>query len=96
MTIRDPSKIPITTHSRRPKMDVGFESSVLRKAASYMDILTLLFLLLSLAFLAGVRHELPGELSQTNSGLNLCLLSSVESIARRVEHKPTKKKKKRR
>jgi len=38
MTIRDPSKIPITTHSRRPKIDVGFESSVLRKAASYTDI----------------------------------------------------------
>ena len=75
-------------------MDVGFESSVLRKAASYIDILTLLFLLLSLAFLAGEIPKLPGELSPRNSGLNLCLLSTVESITRRVEHKPTRIKKK--
>lgn len=37
-TIRDPTRIPMTTQSRSPKIDVGFESSVFTKAASYTDI----------------------------------------------------------
>ena len=43
MTIRDPSKIPMTTHSRRPKIDVGLESSVLTIAASNTDIVSCFF-----------------------------------------------------
>lgn len=37
-TIRTPIKIPITTHNRRPKIDVCFESCVFMKAPSKIDI----------------------------------------------------------
>ena len=38
-TINEPNKIPMTTHKRRPKIDVGFDSSVLTNAPSYTDII---------------------------------------------------------
>lgn len=38
-TIIAPTKIPITTHKRRPKIEVGFESSLFTNAPSYTDIL---------------------------------------------------------
>lgn len=34
----EPTKIPMTTHKRRPKIEVGFESSEFKNAASYTDI----------------------------------------------------------
>lgn len=40
-TINEPNKIPMTTHKRRPKIDVGFDSSVLTNAPSYTDIIVL-------------------------------------------------------
>ena len=38
MTMSEPTRIPITTHSRSPNIDVGFESSEFTNAASYTDI----------------------------------------------------------
>lgn len=40
-TMITPTKIPTTTHSRRPNIEVGFESSVFMNALSYIDILVL-------------------------------------------------------
>ena len=37
-TMSEPTKIPMTTHSLRPKIEVGFDSSVSTNAASYTDI----------------------------------------------------------
>ena len=37
-TMSAPSNIPITTHSLRPKIEVGFDNSVSTNAASYTDI----------------------------------------------------------
>ena len=37
-TMSEPTKIPMTTHSLRPKIEVGFDSSVFTNAASYTDI----------------------------------------------------------
>lgn len=37
----DPTKIPMTTHKRRPKIEVGFDSSEFTNAASYIDIILL-------------------------------------------------------
>lgn len=36
--MRTPIKIPMTTHKRRPKIDVCLESCVLMKAPSKIDI----------------------------------------------------------
>lgn len=47
--MRDPSKIPITTHRRRPKIEVGFDSSVFTNAASYNDIISNLLYLPSVS-----------------------------------------------
>lgn len=46
-TMSEPTKIPMTTHSLRPKIEVGFDSSVSTNAASYIDIF-FFFLSLSL------------------------------------------------
>lgn len=42
-TMSEPTKIPMTTHSLRPKIEVGFDSSVSTNAASYIDIFFLPF-----------------------------------------------------
>ena len=34
----EPTKIPMTTHNRRPKIEVGFDSSEFTNVASYTDI----------------------------------------------------------
>lgn len=36
----DPTKIPMTTHNRRPKIEVGFDSSEFTNVASYTDIVS--------------------------------------------------------
>jgi len=57
MTIRDPSKIPMTTQSFRPKIDVGFDSSLLIESGLNIDIVIELIWLKwvfeSFAFVAG-------------------------------------------
>lgn len=49
-TISEPTKIPMTTHSLRPKIEVGFDSSVSTNAASYIDIFFSSFLFLCFVF----------------------------------------------
>ena len=38
ITIKEPNKMPITTHSFSPNIDVAFESSTFINAASFPDI----------------------------------------------------------
>lgn len=44
-TIREPTRIPMTTQRRRPKIDVFLDSCVSMNAASYTDMTMMMFFL---------------------------------------------------
>lgn len=44
-TMREPTRIPMTTQRRRPKIDVFLDSCVSMNAASYTDMMMMMFFL---------------------------------------------------